>query len=431
MNFQAPIVYGAFNVPDNFEPDFQVPWPAPGGIADMQGGMNRVRLPDGTLNHFTAASGVEIYRGHRLPKDMVGDLFFTEPVGRIVRRAKVVVTRRPDAAAERLSEIRVPALHRSPVPSGGRHNAPDGSLLRRRHVHRHHPGCAVRRAEFVPAPQGRAVQARQAAQLGPHLADHPRGHDARPHAAAMYSETPAQLVKHLEHANGWWRDTAQKLLVLQQRQVAWCRRCGRWRGAAANQLARIHALWTLEGLQSLDAALARELMKSPDPQIRIQAIRASETLYKAGDKSFADDYQAMLEDRDPNVVIQAMLTLNLHKIPGYDRDDSRRRSPRATVRGVKEIGTQILKPSSVARAAAVARRHGGQRVRTSRPISGGRCGAARRSTRSSAPPVTAPDGTGRADGRGAGGHAAGAAAGRLAARRRTPRLRRSRCCCTG
>ena len=89
--------------------------------------------------------------------------------------------------------------------------------------------------------------------------------------------------------------------------------------SSANQLARIHALWTLEGLDSLDAALVRELMKSPDPQIRIQAIRASETLYKAKDKSFAADYKAMLEDRDPNVVIQAMLTLNLHRIPDYDK----------------------------------------------------------------------------------------------------------------
>ena len=43
VNFQTPIVYGAFNLPDNFEPDFRVPWPAPGGIADMQGGMRRVR----------------------------------------------------------------------------------------------------------------------------------------------------------------------------------------------------------------------------------------------------------------------------------------------------------------------------------------------------------------------------------------------------
>ena len=60
-------------------------------------------------------------------------------------------------------------------------------------------------------------------------------------------------------------------------------------------------------------------MKSADPQMRIQAIRASESLYKAKDKSFAADYTAMLEDRDANVVIQAMLTLNLHKIPDYDK----------------------------------------------------------------------------------------------------------------
>ena len=32
----------------------------------------------------------------------------------------------------------------------------------------------------------------------------------------MLDETPAQLVAHLEHPNGWWRTTAQKLLVLRQ-----------------------------------------------------------------------------------------------------------------------------------------------------------------------------------------------------------------------
>ena len=32
----------------------------------------------------------------------------------------------------------------------------------------------------------------------------------------MNSETPAQLVRHLSHPNGWWRDTAQQLLVLKQ-----------------------------------------------------------------------------------------------------------------------------------------------------------------------------------------------------------------------
>ena len=53
------------------------------------------------------------------------------------------------------------------------------------------------------------------------------------------------------------------------------------------------------------------MLKDADPGMRIQAIRASESLYKAGDTSFAADWRATAEtDKDTNVVIQAMLTLN-------------------------------------------------------------------------------------------------------------------------
>ena len=75
-------------------------------------------------------------------------------------------------------------------------------------------------------------------------------------------------------------------------------------------------MWTLEGLGALDAALVRELMKDADPQMRIQAIRASETLYKAGDKTLAADYAAMAKDADTDVVIQALLTINTLKVAG-------------------------------------------------------------------------------------------------------------------
>ena len=52
-------------------------------------------------------------------------------------------------------------------------------------------------------------------------------------------------------------------------------------------------------------------MKDPNPRMRIQAIRASETLYKAGDKSFDADYRAAAKDADADVALQAMLTLNV------------------------------------------------------------------------------------------------------------------------
>jgi hypothetical protein len=160
----------------------------------------------------------------------------------------------------------------------------------------------------------------------------------------MYSETPAQLVKHLEHPHGWWRDTAQKLLVLRQDKsvVAALRAMAQ---KSPNQLARIHALWTLEGLESLDAAFARQLMKDRDPQIRIQATRASESLYKGvkGDKSFANDYRALAKDSDPNVVIQALLTMNLLRVDQHTAVIESTMAASAS-RGIKEIGAQLLKP---------------------------------------------------------------------------------------
>ncbi len=81
------------------------------------------------------------------------------------------------------------------------------------------------------------------------------------------NETPAQLVAHLSHPNGWWRDTAQQLLVLKQDRsvVPALQTMVR---TSKNQLARFHALWTLEGLGALTPALTREMLRgsaSRDP----------------------------------------------------------------------------------------------------------------------------------------------------------------------
>jgi mono/diheme cytochrome c family protein len=77
--------------------------------------------------------------------------------------------------------------------------------------------------------------------------------------------------------------------------------------------------------------------------MRIQAIRASETLYKSGDTSLAQDYRRLTHDPDANVVIQAMMTMNTLKVPDAAA------TIRATVaeqkaRGVQLVGTQILNP---------------------------------------------------------------------------------------
>ncbi|MCB0633546.1 MAG: hypothetical protein KDD15_27625, partial [Lewinella sp.] len=84
--FQFPIHYGNFEVKDQFAEGFNIPWGAPVRIGDMQGGMDQIRQPDGSLNLVTGAAGNDIYRGDRLPKDLYGELFYGEPVARIVRQ---------------------------------------------------------------------------------------------------------------------------------------------------------------------------------------------------------------------------------------------------------------------------------------------------------------------------------------------------------
>src|SRR5690606_38694737 len=176
----------------------------------------------------------------------------------------------------------------------------------------------------------------------------------------MLEETPAQLVAHLSHPNGWWRDNAQRLLVLKQdtsvvpelerivrggtpppRPGAASASPAGASGEGGNLLARFHALWTLEGLGALDAALIHEQMADPEPRMLMQAIRASETLFKKGDPSFADDYRAAVSDADVDVALQALLTLNVLRVSDAQQiiEATMKTNP---ARGIQEIGRMML-----------------------------------------------------------------------------------------
>ncbi len=159
----------------------------------------------------------------------------------------------------------------------------------------------------------------------------------------MQSATPAQLVAYLSHQNGWWRDTAQRTLVLRQ-DASVAPALLDLAKTGSSLVGRFHALWTLEGLGKLDAATVRELMKDVSPQMRVQAIRASESLTKAGDKTIEADVRERVKDGDATVVIQALLTLNLQKVPDIAKlVEGAQAATKA--RGVKEIGDQMLRPA--------------------------------------------------------------------------------------
>jgi mono/diheme cytochrome c family protein len=172
------------------------------------------------------------------------------------------------------------------------------------------------------------------------------GMGRRTEAPRMLAETPAQLVAHLSDANGWWRDTAQQLLVLKQDKsvVPALVQIAR---TSKDELARIHAMWTLEGLGSADASLVRELLEDTSPQIRIQAVRVSETLYKAGNKSFAGDYKRLAKDADTDVVIQAVMTLNTLSVADA-KTSIKSAMDGNPAKGVQLVANTILNPPNTA-----------------------------------------------------------------------------------
>jgi len=341
LNFQQPIVYGAFKINGQTQNDFEEVWPI-AGVADVQGGVSRFRPSDQTLNHFTATCGDEIYRGDRLPADLRGDLLFAEPVGRLIRRAKIDVKDGVTYlrnAYEKSEFILSKDLNFRPV---NMMTAPDGTL----YIVDMYRGI-IQESAWV----GKDSYLRPVVQKY-HMEDNfGKGriwrlvHDGfkpgpQPH---MQQESPAQLVSHLEHPNGWWRDTAQKLLVLRgDKSVAPA--LTEMARNNTNHLARIHALWTLEGLDCLEPSFIKEKLKDEHPQVRIAAIRASETLYKKGNTSLLEEIQAMAKDPVPDVTIQVLMTANLLQWPGSSNLITTTLAQNSS-HGVQEIGLKLIQPA--------------------------------------------------------------------------------------
>ena len=341
-DYQEPFIYGRIVVNGEPSQEFMQVWPLV-GLGDVQGGLHRVRPENQTLNYSTSAAGVEIYRGDRLPSELYGNMFFDEPVGRLIRRSDVEVK---DGITHLTNHYGHSEFIRSTDPNFRPVNlvtAPDGTI----YIVDMYRGI-IQEAAWVT--KGSYLRPKvQENQLENNFG---RGRIWRltyqgmepgpqPH---MLDQTPAELVPYLAHPNGWWRDTAQKLLVLEGDKSVVPALLD-MAEANPNPLARIDALWTLEGLNSVPPDLIRTALKDKDPHVRSAAIRVSESLYKAGDHSLVAEVTSLTNDPDPNVVIQVLMTANLLQWTNAAS------LIQATIAahpgtGISEIGSQLHQPGS-------------------------------------------------------------------------------------
>ncbi|WP_050031314.1 ThuA domain-containing protein [Verrucomicrobium sp. BvORR034] len=306
FGFQQFPTYGSLTLPDETEPGFAETFPGVQTV-DTQSGLNRIHNTKGTLNHFSACCGQSIFRGDQLPQEMRGDYILPEPVGRLIRRAKVnnVDGKRVLTNATPGDEfITSTDMAFRPVWTA---TGPDGCLYI---VDMHHG--VIQESAWVP--QGGYLHSAIVNEGYDKYVGHGRIYrlvhkDYKPGAQPrMLQEKPAELVRHLSHPNGWWRDTAQKLLVLKGDKSVVPALTELVR-KGQEPLGRMHALWTLDGLGATDLALLMDAFKDKDARVRAAAIRISEPYLQKTDKELLTKVEAMVKDPAPDVVVQAVNSL--------------------------------------------------------------------------------------------------------------------------
>ena len=310
LNFQQNPSYGYLDLKNQYDPDFQGVWPII-TTPDVQGGKDRLR-PDSTLNHFTACTGQSIYRGNALPADLKGDLLICEPVGRLIRRAKITNTDGKITmknAYDKEEFIASTDMNFRPVNSA---TGPDGCLY------------------IVDMYRG-IIQEGNWTKVGSYLRTQilrknldkniGRGriyrvvyNGIRPDRTLprMLSLPSAQLVQYLSHPNGWWRENAQKLLVVRgDKSVAPALK--KLALTSPMELAKIHALWTLNGLNALDRETLTAALKDGDAEIRRTAVWIADDAVRKGDEQLVSLLEPLKNDPSAAVRFQLALTLRFSR----------------------------------------------------------------------------------------------------------------------
>lgn len=268
-------------------------------------------------NRFTSACSTTIYRDNMLGEEFYGDAFVCEPVHNLVSR--LVLT--PDGVtfkAERSHNERDSEFFASsdnwtrPVMV---RTGPDGALWVA-DMYR----FVIEHPKWIPAEQQRKVNLYAGSDRGriyrivresnSACCSVPTSQPAavvpdqqRSWLKQKWDETPVEKLKErLGSPNGWWRDTAHRILL---------HRKGETNSDRVEELARKHAssqvrLQALSLLDSLTGTVPTELLNDPDPRVRAHAVRLT-SMAKGSSAKSAPSLAALLrlaEDDSPAVQFQ-------------------------------------------------------------------------------------------------------------------------------
>ncbi|MBI1375641.1 MAG: hypothetical protein GC159_23265 [Phycisphaera sp.] len=255
---------------------------------------------------FTSTCGQSVFRGDALPIDVRGNYFVCDPTIHVVRRAIIedrngsLYLTNPYGDNEFLVS---PDINFRPVNTM---TGPDGCL----YVVDMYRGIIQDSPWLSPGPR-KFIRESGLADNNQHgriwrIRHRDFAPGERPH---MLNESTVELLRHLQNPNGWWRDTAQRLIILRKDRDNVVPLLEGMVRFDDNPLTRLHALWTLEGIGDLKRDLLRDAMTDRDPRIRAAAVHVLEPLVVADAEGALDDLAKIADDRDPEVAKQLILTL--------------------------------------------------------------------------------------------------------------------------
>ncbi len=263
-------------------------------------------VPSGFI---TSSSGVTIYRGAAYGPDYLGDAFIGEVAGNLVMRYKLTadgVSFQGVRAHENVEFLASTDHWFRPVNFV---NAPDGTL---------HVLDMYRETIEHPWSMPDDLKARVDLTSG-----RDRGRIYRlapPKYPASFQKPPqprlgnastATLVAELENPNSWWRDTAHRLLFERQDRAAETP-LRKLLHASTQPLARLHALWSLEGLGVLTNDDLLAALNDANAHLREHAVRLSEPRLNAQPKLLRE-VLAAAEDDNSRVRFQVAFSLGAVK----------------------------------------------------------------------------------------------------------------------
>ena len=280
-------------------------WPAhqtPGTNRAYQHGILRV---DGTLAAYTAACGPMVYRGDRLPAELYGNVFVAEPTANVVSRFVLAddgTTLRARKAYQQAEFLSSTDERFRPVYLS---NGPDGTLYVvdiYRGIIQHHTYITEYLRDQISS---RALE--QPIGLG---RIYRVVHDStvRDRTTLPARVQASQLAGLLSNPSGWWRDAAQRLLV-ERGDGSVAPALTTLAETAPDWRARVHALWTLDGLNAVTPAALTKALADASRDVRVAALRISERWLGDKDHQLQPRVVALAEDQDWAVRQQAVASM--------------------------------------------------------------------------------------------------------------------------